>query len=70
MNDYRETIQELAAQRAAEHSEAVERMCEQMLVLPGSRGVLVTDLPDGAFRVELSDDVPFGEIHYRRESTP
>jgi hypothetical protein len=56
-----------AARRVfAERHAAIERMCEQMLVTPGNRGVLVTDEPGAAYTVELSDEVPFGEIHYRR----
>lgn len=60
-----ELSSQIARQIAANH-DAVETMVERSLVTPGNRGVLVTPLPGGAVRAELSDVVPFGEIHYLR----
>ena len=54
----------IVVEQLRRNHEVLERMCERMLVLPGDRGVLVTLLPMGTVRAELSDDVPFGEIHY------
>lgn len=57
-----QVIERLMTKRAAD----IETMCERMLVLDRG-GVLVIDKPDGAYEVRLTDDVPWGEIHYKRE---
>lgn len=59
-------MQELIADVLHRRHEAIETMCERMLVLDAG-GVLVTDRPFGAFEVRLSTDVPWGELHYRTE---
>ena len=60
-------ILDRAVKKAArDYFDAIEMMCEQMLVQPGNRGVLVHDHIDGSWEVELSLDVPFGQIHHRR----
>lgn len=68
MTDFIEHIQKMTTERVKERHEAIEQICEQMLFQPGNRGVLVTDhLNDSGYSVELSYEVPFGEIHYRRK---
>lgn len=57
-------IEELVAEQVRRNDEVIETMCEQMLVQTGNRGVLITPLASGAVAAELSDHVPFGEIHY------
>jgi hypothetical protein len=61
---YALAFQRLVDEQVRRNHEVIETMCERMLVTPGNRGVLVTDLGDGTVRAELSDDVPFGQIHY------
>lgn len=63
---YAELFQRVVAAQVRRNHELIEMMCEQMLVTPGHRGVLVTELDDGSVSAELTYDVPFGEIHYRR----
>lgn len=57
------TIQEMAVAQLKRNNDLIEFMCEQMLVIPGDYGVLVTELPGMNIKVQLSHDVPFGEIH-------
>jgi hypothetical protein len=66
---YAEVIQKLVDEQVRRNHEVIDHMCELMLVTPGSRGVLVTERDDGTVAAELSDDVPFGEIHYARASS-
>jgi len=63
---YAEVFQKVVSEQVRRNHEVIEMMCEQMLVLPGHRGLLVTEMEDGAVCAELTHDVPFGEIHYSR----
>lgn len=58
-------LEAMIAAAAAELFAAVEEACERSLVTPGGYGVLAEQSPDGAWRVKLSPDVPFQEVHYR-----
>lgn len=49
---------------AKERYEAVERACEMSLTDAQQRGVLVETWPNGSFSVLLSDQVPYGNIHW------
>lgn len=69
MTDYPDRIAALLTEQVRRNHEAIETMCERMLLLPGDWGVLVTHLPDGTVRVELSHDVPPLTVGHRIQST-
>lgn len=54
----------LVTEQVRRNRDAVEAMCERMLVLPGDWGVLVTQLPNGTVRAELTHDVPPMTVGY------
>lgn len=66
MSDISQMLRKLVAQQMTANRDVVEHACELMLTTPGDRGVLVTERDNGTVRAELSEDVPFGEIHYRK----
>lgn len=60
-----ETFAALARAQAKLNMDAVETMCEQMLLQDGTDyGVLVQPYTDGSVSARLSPDVPFGRIGY------
>jgi isocitrate dehydrogenase len=63
---YPEVIQAYVREQIRRNDDAIEAMCERMLVTPGDYGVLVVDNPDGTVTASLSHDVPAMTIGYMR----
>lgn len=62
---WQETLAALVRTQVQRNTDAVETMCERMLVQDGTDyGVLVQPYTDGSVSARLSPDVPFGKIGY------
>lgn len=57
-----DTVSKVIAGQLRAENELIETYCEKMLTDPRGYGVKVTQWP-GRIEVELSPDVPFGEVH-------
>lgn len=61
-------IAETLAQRLIkERTLAEERYCEMSLTDPRQRGVLIIEHTALAWSISLSSDVPWGQMHIRKE---
>lgn len=66
---YAEKIQPFIEEQRKNNEAAIEQMCERMLTQEGTDyGVLVTEMNNGTVTAELSPDVPFSQIHHKREA--
>jgi hypothetical protein len=64
-SSYPEAIADYVEAQIRRNDDAIEEMCERMLVQDGTDyGVLVYNNGDGTITTGLSPLVPFGEIHY------